>query len=189
MYPNIIDGTAGLDEGIIAMDFKRGNGYSYKLISYPNIHALGMVRGEVHVSTGRAKDGRVECDSVMFPNCFFGFSTCSGYSYNRMSVYNGQGLTKLYYISPRMADGSLATLKQYDKIRVVYTGLFNIKVVFDNGEIAVERDTANLEELEGIITIGIPNNNNLSQFIRVIVEGVGYISSIQYSWKPRELPN
>ena len=106
-----------------------------------------------------------------------------------MSVYNGQGLTKLYYISPRMADGSLATLKQYDKIRVVYTGLFNIKVVFDNGEIAVERDTANLEELEGIITIGIPNNNNLSQFIRVIVEGVGYISSIQYSWKPRELPN
>ena len=188
LYPALIEGTGGLSEGIIAMDFKRGNGYSYKLITYDNILSLGIVEGEVHVGTGSEKNSTFRCDVTMFPKCL-DFISCSDYEYSRLSVYNGQGLTTLNYLSPKLADGSLATLKEYDKVRIVYTGIFNIKVLFDNGEVVVERNTAELDGIDGFIIIGIPNNNNKSQFIRFAIKGRGIISSIQYSWKPREVIN
>ncbi len=186
LYPALIDGTGGLDEGIIALDFKRGNGFSYKLISYNKIVSLGMVQGEVHVGTGAAKENVIQCDRNLFYSCL-DFIPCSGYALNRLSMYNGQGLAPLKYMSPRLADGSLATLKEYDKVRVVYTGVFNIKVLFDNGDVVVERNTAELDKQEGFIIIGIPNSNNKSQFIRFLVEGKGIINTIQYSWKAREV--
>jgi hypothetical protein len=186
LYPNLIEGTAGLDEGIIAMDFKRGNGYSYKVISNEDMIALGMVRGEAHVSTGTAKGSSIPCDDVMFPTCLDPLS-CSDYALNRMSVYNGQGLAPLKYLSPKLVDGSLGMLKQYDKVRIFYTGLFDIKVIFDDGHTVVEQTMANLNDTDGFAIIGIPNNNNLSHSVRFLIEGVGIIYSIQYSWKEREI--
>ena len=186
LVPNLVEGTAGLDEGIIAMDFKRGNGFSYKLITYDNILAIGMFKGEIHVGTGSQSASAIPCDEVMFPDCR-DFLSCSGYEMSRLSVYNGQGLTNLRYLSPKLIDGSLATMKQYDKVRIVYTGFFNIKVLFDNGEVVVERDTTPLTDKDGFIIIGIPNKNNLSHFIRFAIEGIGIISTIQYSWKGREI--
>ena len=188
LLPSLVEGTAGLEEGIIAMDFKRGNGFSYKMIHYNKIISLGMYRGEVHVGTGSDKQSAINCERTVFHKCT-DFLPCSGYNVNRLSVYNNQGLAPLYYLSPRLANGSLATLKEYDKVRIVYTGIFNIKIIFDNGEVVVERNTAELEDLDGFIIIGIPNNNNKSQFIRFAIEGKGIISSIQYSWKPREVRN
>jgi len=188
LYPALIEGTAGLTDGIIAMDFKRGNGYSYKLLHYNKIWSLGIIRGEVHVGTGADYQSWTRCEEAMFRQCG-DFLACTGFSVNRLSVYNGQGLAKLEYLSPRLIDGSIATMKEYDKVRIVFKGIFTFKVIFDNGEVVVQETTTSQANEDGFIIIGIPNKNNKSQFIRFHVEGVGVVSSIQYSFKTRELVN
>ena len=188
LYPALIEGTAGLTDGIIAMDFKRGNGFSYKMIHYNKIWSLGLIEGEVHVGVGADYQSFTRCEQPMFPDCL-DFLACTGFSVNRMSVYNGQGLAKLEYLSPRLADGSLATMKEYDKVRIVFKGIFTFQVIFDNGEVVVQETSTSQDNEDGFIIIGIPNRHNKSQFIRFHIEGVGVVSSIQYSWKARELQN
>ena len=195
LYPNLVEGTGGLEEGIIALDFKRGNGFSYKMIKYDRIVSLGIVRGDVHVGTGGPRDGEISCERVLFPDCDQ-FLNCSGFAANRLARYNNQGLTTLTYLSPRLADGSLSTLKEYDKVRVLFVGDFTIKVIL-GGNVVIEKeisapiitDIDNLDKLSHFELIGIPNKRNKGHYIRFLITGVGVVHAIQYSWKPRELVN
>ncbi len=164
LYPNLVEGTSGLDDGIIVMDFKRGNGFSYKLVNYNNITSLGIVKGEVYVATDEN----------------------STFNVSRLAVYNGQGLTDLTYLSPRLDDGSYATLKEYEKVRILYTGTFDVQVLFGGGEVVVEKTLPQSDDPDTFAIIGIPNKRNKSHYIRFAITGVGVIYSIQYSWKPRE---
>ena len=43
-------------------------------------------------------------------------------------------------------------------------------------------------EVDNVVTLGVPNNDNFSYSIAFVIEGVGVVKSIQYSWKPREQP-
>jgi len=215
LYPDAVHGTGDVEQGMVALDFKRGQNFSYKLIQYDDIQTVGIYDGEVHVSTGRTIgdptlhwlycdetlpcDEPLECspypaptyfvcEDVMFPDCL-GFIPCSSFNLNRMNVYSNQGLASLFYLSPELIDGSRATLKEYDKVRILFKGAFKITVLFDNGFIAVQQDiVSGLVEEDDFVTIGIPNEQNKSYSIRFIVEGIGTVESIQYSWKVRELP-
>lgn len=186
LYPDRAVGVSGVDQGIIAVDFKRGVSFSYKIIEYENIRALGIVDSEICVSTGGYGAELVECDKPMYPNCNW-FTTCTPFTLNRMNVYDEQGLTPLYYMSPFLTDNSLSTMKEYDKVRIIFKGSFYIKVLFDNGKVAVERPITSKDT--GFILIGIPNKANKSYGIQFEIEGVGVVKSIQYSWKFREVIN
>jgi len=215
LYPDAVQGTGDVEQGIVALDFKRGNSFSYKMIDYDNIQTIGIYQGEVHVSTGVTLgdptlhwfycDKSMSCDEpipcspypevtpfvcgdVMFPSCL-DFMPCSPFDLNRMNIYGGHGLTDLHYVSPELIDNSRVTLKEYDKVRILFKGIFKVKVVFDNGMLAVEQDiVSRIVERDDFVTIGIPNDHNKSYSIRFIIDGVGVIESIQYSWKTRELP-
>jgi len=189
LYPDSAEGTNLLNQGILALDFKRGNSFSYKLIDYNEIRSIGMVDAEVHVSTGGYNTVDITCNEVMFADCG-DFLPCTPFSLNIMNVYQKQGRAKLTYLSPRFIDSGLTVLKQYDKVRLLLRGAFKIYVIFDDGKITVEREIiSDVEEEDQSYTIGIPNNDNLSYFIQFKIIGIGIISSIQYSWKSREEPN
>jgi len=188
LFPGSVAGTGGVDQGIIAIDFKRGDGFSYKLIEYDDIRTVGLVDGEVHIGKGSLYKVDAPCNLPMFSTCVDTLD-CSPYSLNKLNVNKSQGFTTLYYISPELIDGSRATIKEYDKVRVMFQGTFNIKIIFDNDEVVLEQDIESLDGIDTFTLLGIPNAKNKSYFIKFMIEGIGSIESIQYSWKPREVIN
>ncbi len=188
LYSDTAEGTGLVNQGIIALDFKRGNSFSYKMIDYDEIRTLGIVKNNVHVSTGGYKSDVTECEEPMYADCI-SYSNCTPFALNLMNIYEGQGATRLYYLSPRYIDSGLSVLKQYDKVRVQLRGAFNIKVLLDDGNIVVEQDIIADPDSDTFHLIGIPNKNNLGYYIQFLIVGIGVVSSIQYSWQSRKLVN
>ena len=199
LYPMASKGVHLLDSGIISMDFKRGNLYSYNLYDYDDMMSLGVIRGNVHTIGTNPGFVAMPCSEPLGCDDYL---VCTRYDLNILGTYESRQFTKLLYISPQFIDGSMSTLKQYDKVRINVWGEFNIKVIFSDGTVVVEENVVNkpnnllmklvtakdVEYSEDNITIiGIPNDNNNSYSIGFVIEGVGVIKSIQYSWKTREL--
>lgn len=184
LYPSAVIGTGDIEEGVIAIDFKRGNGYSYKIIEYDSVISIGIYNGGIYMVSGAVDLVFLPCNAVL--DCD-GFLFCSQYSLNLMNIYGSQGFAELTYISPQFIDQSFSTLKEYDKVRINFKGVFTIEVLFDNQESIVISQIDNTNSDENIALIGIPNANNKSHSIGFKVVGRGILRSIQYSWKPREL--
>jgi len=180
LYPLGLSNLMSLSEGIIVLDFKRGNNYSYKLLNYKDVTSVGVLKDNV-------------CAITASPDLHL----------STMNVYADAGVEQLTYVSPKYINGSFSTLKEYEKIRINFYGEFTIKVIFDSGEVVLEEKISSLAvgqrvELsngngalfteDSVVILGIPNNNNKSYSITFAITGVGDIKSIQYSWKPRELP-
>ena len=92
-------------------------------------------------------------------------------------------------MSPILIDGSYTTLKEYDKVRIIYRGIFHIKVLFDNDRVVQEKTIISLDDKNNeYALIGIPNADNKAYSIRFIIQGVGVLHSLQYTYKYRELP-
>lgn len=187
LYPDKVEGTSYVDQGIIALDFKRGENYSYKLIAYDEIRSIGIVDSNIHVCTGSYAGNEIACDETMYADCL-SFTNCSPFELDVMNVYGSHGLARLYYVSPNIIDSGYTILKQYDKVRVLAKGDFNIKIFLGNNMV-MERDISIDSEDYEFEMIGIPNKDNLGYSIRFIVEGIGSVSGIQYSWKNREVIN
>jgi hypothetical protein len=183
LYPDNVEGTSILDQGIMALDFKRGKDYSYKMIGYDDVRSLGLIDANIHVGTGSYAGNEIVCDGVMYEDCL-SFTNCSPFEVNIMNVYQDQGLARLSYVSPKFIDSGLAILKQYDKVRILSIGTFNVKIFFGD-TLLLERDIVNTVD-DPYTMIGIPNKQNTSYSIRFVIEGVGSVNSIQYSWKNRE---
>lgn len=187
LYPDAVEGTSLIDQGILALDFKRGNDFSYKLISYDDVRSLGLVDSNIHVSTGSYAGNEISCEETLFTDCL-SFINCSPFELNVMNIYQGQGLARQQYVSPKFIDSGYSILKQYDKVRVILRGDFTIKVYLDEN-LVIERLIESDPEVNSDHLIGIPNKDNNGYYIRFEVIGVGNVSSIQYSWKNREEPN
>ncbi len=185
LFPSTVLGTSVVEEGIIAIDFRRGSDFSYKTIIYENVRYVGIANGGVHV--GNIGALTTDCSVPMFTPCDESIF-CSSYVMSRMNVDIGQALMPLYYKSPFLIDGSITTIKEYDKIRITFKGTFLIKVLFDNGYVVLKQKIESLEETKFTL-LGIPNARNKSHHISFEVYGTGVITGIQYSWKPRELVN
>jgi hypothetical protein len=172
LYPNGSKGTGYVDQGIIVMDFKRGNGYSYKILDY-KCRYLSSVNGYPTVTVGDYDSG-MQLEYIEF--------------YNDVDFEDLTTMRELTYASPLLIDGSMTTLKEYDKVRVVYKGEFDIQVLFDDDKVVVSEhlEATNLPDFTAAI-IGIPNNNDKSYSIRFVVRGRGVINGIQYSYKVREV--
>ncbi len=219
LYPQRVRGTSYIDQGVIQVDFKRGRGFSYHIRDIFDIAYLGIVNGEVMVTWGDADIHAFECDHTGFESCdsFLRCSGYELAYLDKRDIVVDQMLTPsndlwpsnrlfpttyintdvelisksapLFYISPILIDGSYNTLKEYDKVRVIFRGIFNVQVLFDNNRVIQERVIVSLgEDMNDCTILGIPNSDNKACSIRFIISGVGVIHSIQYSFKYRELP-
>jgi len=198
LYPGSVRGASleddGFTEGLIALDFRRGNQYSYLYQAYNNVTSLGIYKGELYLILDGTKEP-ILCEQTFKCNTVF----CYGEQIlAKLGGSLGATYKKLSYVSPQLIDGSYATLKEYDKVRINFVGKFNVTIIFANLTNVIETVidspkviTSELELLadaDSVAIIGIPNDNNKSYSIQFKVEGVGIVKSIQYSWSNRELP-
>ena len=195
LYPNAVVGTGGIDQGILTLDFKRGNGFAYKIIDVPDIVYLDKLDGEIAIETGDfSKPLWENCDEPAFFDCF-DWVECDSAEISYLNKFQLDMLNQLDhlaeidYLSPLMVDGTTATLKEYDKVRVIFKGIFKVQVLFDNDRLIMERNLQSVAEwsYEHAI-IGIPNEDNKAYSIRFRVQGRGVVKGIQYTYKNRDLP-
>lgn len=195
-FPSAVQGTGGVESGVIAIDFKRGKGFSYGLRNIRNVASIGIIGSELHVVTSVPAITFLDCDSSL--GCFSTLQ-CTNHDISIVDIMTGQGYLPLAYLSPQFIDGTFSTLKEYDKVRVNFRGDFVLTVIFANGDVAVTeilRSKLVDASLQGglefsednLVIVGIPNGANRSESIQFLVVGVGTIKSIQYSYKMRELP-
>ncbi len=183
------------DPNILVMDFRLGDKYSFYYLKYERIGSIGNIQDKPSLSTVATDVIFMPCNEPLMCDSFI---PCSEYNLNTLGDEQDNGLTTLVYASPQFVEGSLGTLKEYDKVRITFSGKFNVKVLFSGLDVVVEEtieNNAKLTKFEGAeypenqsVILGIPNNNNTSYSISFVIKGVGSIKSIQYSWKPRELP-
>ena len=191
LYPDSVVGTGGVEQGIISIDFKRGNGYAYKIYSIPLIQYIGLKDGKIAVSHGDPNTYAFDCNEIGFEDCY-NWLPCSGFELAFLNTYPTEQLELKYlaemeYISPLMVDGSTVMLKEYDKVRIIYRGEFECKIYFDNDREVQYYSFASEEELEfSEVLIGIPNEDNKAYSIRFHIRGRGTVKGIQYSYKFRE---
>ena len=194
LHPSGTSGNGTVDQGVIAIDFKRGHGgYSYRLIETNNLIYLGTLNGDVAGVLGKATHA-LECEAIAFPECL-DYISCSGNELvylAKSSIDNfikPSNLMPLSYLSPVLIDGTTVTMKEYDKVRISFKGIFIIQILFDNDRLLLEREIVSLVNNEyDYAEIGIPNTDNKAYSIRFKIEGIGVIKGIQYSKKFRELP-
>jgi hypothetical protein len=164
-YPNdVIDGS-GMGEGIVVINFNFGRLYSYSLLSGSGIGNLGIVNSVLMHSAMRDSYGGL-------------------YDIYREST----GLRSFKYTSAMMVDGSYATLKEYEKVRIIYNGAFEVSIILDGTGIVLRTKITNADSKDGFIVLGIPKSRNKGYGIQFTISGVGEIRSIQYSTVPRSLP-
>jgi hypothetical protein len=193
LWPNGVNGTAGVDQGIAVLDFKRGRGYSYKIIDHGDIEYLDKVDGTIGITRGDWATAVFDCGTSAFEDCL-GFIICSGFELDYLNpdmevdLSNVKNAAKITYLSPLLIDGTNSTLKEYEHVRLLFRGIFNIKIYFDNDrliqEVTIESKNAETYEYR---KIGIPNEDDKAYSIRFKIEGRGSIKGIQYAFKYREL--
>ncbi len=195
LYPNGVRGTGGIDQGILTMDFKRGQGYAYKVLDIVDVTYIAELDGEVAAIKGVPGQALfAECESPAYDDCSE-FSSCTGWELayidkvNIGMLFDYDNLAELDYISPLMIDGTTTTLKEYDKVRVLFKGRFALQVLFDNDRLISEiyLDSSTIENYT-FMEMKIPNEDNRAYSIRFKVTGKGIIKGIQYTYKMRELP-
>jgi len=180
-FPNgVVSG--GLSEGLVVIDFNHGRNYSYSLQEVIGVGNIGIVSNKLLCGTYNS--------TVAFPVC----STRLEESYFLPVTYLLSDLEStvtpyktMIYDSPVYIDSTYATLKEYEKVRIVYTGTFNVKVYLDGFGLTVEHSFDDNSSEDGFIIIGIPNSANKGYGISFSIVGEGVIRAIQYTCKPREL--
>jgi hypothetical protein len=97
-------------------------------------------------------------------------------------MFAGTDFTRINYLSPLLTDGSIGTLKQYEKIRITYLGDITVTITDDSFNVmqtirlsSISRDSQ---------WVGIPVTNNRAYGIRISISGVGTVDSIMYTFTP-----
>jgi hypothetical protein len=97
------------------------------------------------------------------------------------------GYEPLTYISPLFVDGSPTTLKEYERVRIVFKGIFKLTVMYDNDEVVIEKQfmSKSLTKFDKQ-ELRIPNENDKAFSIRFKIEGRGIVKSLQYTYTLRD---
>jgi len=97
---------------------------------------------------------------------------------------SGSELRELRYLSPVLTEGSIGTLKQYEKVRITFTGELTIKVLDEDSRVFATESLTSVRRTS--LWVGIPVGFNSGYGIQFAILGRCVIDSIYYTWTPKE---
>ncbi|RLG27421.1 hypothetical protein DRO03_12055 [Methanosarcinales archaeon] len=99
-------------------------------------------------------------------------------------TFGKQGLRESTYLSPVFTEGAIAVMKQYEKIRLVYTGIGTISVFDEDSKLFIKQDLESDSRVTEWVYIPIVFNRGYG--IQFKIEGTLVVDSIQWTWTPKE---
>ena len=189
LYPaTSIDGNWFLPPGALVVDFSMGNpsfstlldeGLSQLLVHNNMLHQLSY---EVPESQNLVTENTI--NNIVTESGFFNITAQKDTGVTLSQTLEGGELRELTYVSPLLTEGSIGTLKQYEKIRVMFRGDIVIKIEDENNE---EMQTEAFSSAKLIsVWVGIPVGQNRAHGIQFKITGNCIVNSIMYNWTPKE---
>jgi len=183
LFPNRVIGGVTMSEGIVCINFTQGRTYSYTLIESKGVGNIATVNAKALIGS--------KVSNIAFPVCS-DHLLASYYlpmDYYLSDIGSVTTLPKtMTFTTSMIVDGSYSTLKEYDKVRVIFTGSFTITVILDGVGAVITQSFTDADSSDGFFTVGIPNSNNKGYGIQYHIVGAGDIRAIQHTWQPRSTP-
>lgn len=182
-------GVLSIPRGLIIIDMYSGDP-AFSTVEDKQIQQLYVAEGELYsMVQNAAEQANLTTEDGAF-NLVTEDHTFNliGYTIEnpaRTMPFKGEALRNLVYLSPLLAEGSIGTLKQYEKIRVVFLGIVLVTILDENTNImqSVELRSVRKETQ----WINIPVTFNRAYGIQFRVEGQGIVDSLMYTWAPKEI--
>jgi len=184
----ISDEGVALSKGAIVIDFSGGTAV-FSTVTDESMGYLLEANNEVYQI---ANEG-VSASNILTEDGTGRLVTESGFSNIVAEVEAGsmlartfgkEGLREISYLSPVFTEGSIAVLKQYEKIRLVYSGIGSIAAYDEDSKRFVKQElSAGTRVTEWIY---IPVEFNRGYGIQFRLEGTLVVDSLQWTWTPKE---
>jgi len=97
----------------------------------------------------------------------------------------GHELRELRYLSPVLTEGSIGTLKQYEKVRIMYSGELDITVMDEDSRVFVQERLVSVRRVS--VWVNIPVGFNHGYGIQFAIRGRCIVDSVYYTWTPKEI--
>ncbi len=94
-------------------------------------------------------------------------------------------LRELRYLSPVLTEGSIGTLKQYEKVRITYSGELDITIMDEDLEVFVHTRLTSVRRVSEWVNIPVGYNSGYG--IQFAIRGRCIVDSVYYTWTPKEI--
>jgi hypothetical protein len=190
---DLVPGTPGnelftITEGAVIIDFSMGDPifstfeyYGLGDLGYYNNKLWAMATPETEEVNLLLEDGSAR---LATEGGFFNITADIKGMSTQLELFGSTDLSRIRYTSPLLTDGSIGMLKQYEKVRITYSGVIKVRIMDDKKNQMQEKELKSLQRTSE--WIGIPVDNNRAYGIQIQIEGVGVIDSIMYTWTPWE---
>ena len=101
-----------------------------------------------------------------------------------VKTLRGKELRELTYLSPVLTEGSIGTLKTYEKVRLTYSGTVTINVFDEDSKLFISKTLTSVKRVTE--WIGIPVVFNRGYGIQFSLKGKAIVDSLLYTWSPKE---
>ena len=184
----VTDSGFSISKGAIVIDMSSGTTV-FSTITDPSMGYLLEASNEIYHITNEGVNaaniitedgtGRLVTETG-FSNIIAAVNTGNSLS----KTLGGEGLREINYLSPVFTEGAIAVLKQYEKIRLVYSGIGSITALDEDSKIFIKHDLeAGSRKTEWIY---IPVTFNRGYGIQFRLSGTLIVDSLQWIWTPKE---
>ena len=190
LYPGTVVNGEGIKvpPGMLVIDFAMG-APAFSTVTDNTIGQLLLANNELH----SINYFEAEASNIVTEDGLYNIVTEDG-AYNIVaSTSTGIELTKplggselreLSYLSPVLIEGSMGTMKRYEKIRITFSGSLNIVAFDEDSRVFVEETLTSVRRTS--TWVGIPVGFNTGYGIQFAITGKCIVDSILYNWTPKE---
>ncbi|RLC90310.1 MAG: hypothetical protein DRI37_01715 [Chloroflexi bacterium] len=189
LYPGSVvnDHGLALPPGAIVIDFSMG-APAFSTLTDDNMGQMLVAEDELyHISSFQPKPA-----NIVTTNGLYNLVTEDGFNIvadildrtELKQTIRGSEYRHLTYLSPVLTEGSIGFMKQYEKIRITYTGELTIAVHDEDSRLFIEKTLFSLTRKSE--WVGIPVGFNRGYGIQFKIAGKCIVDSIAYTWTPRE---
>ncbi len=190
LLPNVNPETGqGLEDGAIVIDFTSGSP-SFSSLADPLMRSLLVVNGDLqHLAVNSIVRSNLVTElgdaNIVTESGIFNIVVQTKAPSTRCITFGNAPFREMKYVSPLLTEGSIGTLKQYEKIRIKFRGDFEVSAVNEHQEVL---QIENLISIRNTSTwINIPVSSNRGNGIQFKIYGQGVIESLMYTWTPMEI--
>jgi hypothetical protein len=189
LHPNdaVTTSGVGLPKGAIVIDFAFGEP-AFSTISDIVMGYITEVNNEVvQISREGLELGKLlleNRDSLLTEDGYSNLAVTVTTEATLSKTFRGNKFRDVKIITPVYTEGSITTLKQYEKVRVTFAGTGNIYIYDEDTRLLATQYLASVRKVSEWVYI--PVQYNKAYGIQIKIEGNLIVDSIRWIWTPSE---
>ena len=190
LYPGSIvnDGGLAIGPGAVVIDFAMG-APAFATMSDATMGQLLIAENELyHMTYDEPEKYNIVTEdgefNIVTEDGTYNLAAQKSTGQSLVQTLGGDELRELLYVSPVLTEQSIGTLKQYEKIRITYSGALTITARDEDSRLFITQDLFSVGRKSE--WVGIPVGFNRGYGIQFVIQGKCIVDSIMYNWTPKE---